>query len=172
MLETILAYGGDIALLRVAVLFFVFVLVYIALMRSSMVAGKKVAVALAALIALIAVLGFSDEVVVAIMTGYSGIGTAILFLLPLIVLGVVLFWKSDSLGMSALKLVCAVLVLVFIELLSSSLRALGTTYASTGGFDIHAIIAFITFIVYIVIFYFGFDVLSKLFFPAEREERS
>jgi hypothetical protein len=160
MLEQLLAIGGDIAVLRLAVLFFVFVLVY-SLLTKAAVVDRRVAIMLSLLISLIAVLGFSNEVVVAIMAGYSGIGTALLFLFPIILLVVVIFWKSDSLGVSFIKLVAAVLVFGFVRIVSDSIDAFTANVVL--GFDIDGVIGLIVFVLYIIIFFFAFDVISKLF---------
>ena len=166
MLEELFALGGDIAVLRLAVLVFVFVLVYSLVTRLPSVESRKAAAVIAILVSLIAVLGFSDGVVVAIMTGYSGIGAALLFFLPLIFLGVVIFWKSDSLGVSFIKLIAAVLVLGFVNITSRSLDALSAGVVL--GADLDGIVGIITFVLYIVIFFFAFDVLSKLFVGSQK----
>ncbi|MFT4308477.1 MAG: hypothetical protein ACMXYM_03850 [Candidatus Woesearchaeota archaeon] len=164
MLESVLAIGGDVAVLRVAVLFFVFVLVYSLLTKSSV--ERKSAVMLSVVVSLIAVLGFSNEVIVAIMTGYSGVGLAILFLLPIILLLVVIFWKSESLGVSFIKLISAVLVLGFVRIVSDAIDSFNANVVL--GFDIDGVVGLIVFVLYVVIFFFGFDVLSKLFVGSQR----
>lgn len=161
MLEQILAIGGDVAVLRIAVLFFVFVLVYSLITRFPAIESKKMGALIAGLVALIAVLGFSNEVIVTIMAGYTGIGMALLFLLPIILLGVVIFWRSDSLGVSFIKLIAAVLVLGFVRIVSDSIDAFNANVVL--GFDIDGVVGLIVFVLYVVIFFFAFDVLSKLF---------
>lgn len=165
MLESVLAIGGDVAVLRVAVLFFVFVLVYSLLTKASV--ERKSAIMLSVLVSLIAVLGFSNEVIGAIMTGYSGIGLALLFLFPIILLLVVIFWKSESLGVSFVKLIAAVLVLGFVRLVSDTIDAFNTNLVL--GFDIEGAVGILVFVLYVVIFFFGFDVLSKLFVKESRD---
>lgn len=172
MFEQLLAAGADVAVLRLAVLFFVFVLTYSLFSRIPAVSDKKVAVMLAIVISILAVLGFSDAVVVSIIAGYSGIGLVLLFLLPIIVLVAVLFWRSDSPGASIIKLFCAVFLLLFIELVTASALAFDTNHLSLAGYGLSEIVDLFTFMIYVVIFYFGFDVLSKVLFNPSRQQRS
>jgi hypothetical protein len=170
MLEQILAWGGDVAVLRLGVLVFVFVLMYSLALQMPAFRERKVALLLAAAVSFIAVLGFSDQVVVSIMAGYSGIGTALLFLLPIILLVLVFFWRSDSLGVSFFKLVAAVLVLGFINTVSSSMGSFGQL-PRIGDVSVESVIEIIRFVLYIVIFFFGFDVIAKLFFGSGSQEQ-
>lgn len=156
MLDQLLAIGADVAVLRVAVLFFVFVLTYSLFSRIPAVAEKKLSVLLAIVVSLLAVLGFSDGVVVSIVAGYSAIGASLLFFLPILVLVAILFWKSDSLAVSIIKFIVSVIVLLFVEVLGTSLGSSG--YA---GQDI---IGMVVFVIYVIMFFFGFDILSKLLF--------
>ena len=167
-LETLFAYGGEVSVLRFAIFVLVFAIVYAAAQLTHIFKGsKRLSFVVALAVSAIGVLGFSDHVVVAIMTGYSAFGLVLLYVLPILGLIAIFFWRSRSTTASIVKLVAAALLLGFIRITVAAFASINPMLLTTqvGGVTPQQIVSLLEFVIYGALFFFGIDLAGKLLFP-------
>lgn len=167
-LDALFAYAGQVSVLRFAIFALVFGLVYAATQFTHLFKdSKRLSIVVALAISAIGVIGFSDRVVVAIMTGYSDFGLFLLYVLPLLALVAIFFWRARSTTASLTKLIAAVLLLVFVHVTIAAFVAINPSLLTrtVAGVTVQQVISLLEFAVYGAIFFFGIDLAGKLLFP-------
>ena len=158
----------DVAMLK----FLIFVLLIAFLMlllprlpvfKDNQRAGKV----LALLIALIAVMGMGSNTVIGIITGYSWTILGLFVLLPIIGLILLLTIKGQSAAISLLKAAVTAILLVTLDALLNVMQNYNSGFLYLGqgsGASLGDIFGIVTFVVMIVMFYYIFELFSRLIF--------